>query len=529
MKEIIFFSFLFFSSTVFSQQTKKWGDQRDGTFVNPVIPADYSDIDVIKVGDNYYAISSTFQYSPGVVILHSKDLVNWQTIGHAVNDLTSISPELNWNKMNRYGKGIWAGAIRYHDDKFWIYFGTPDEGFFMTTATDPAGPWQPLHHVWNVKGWDDGCPFWDEDGQAYFVATNFADNYKIHLFKMSEDGKQLDLKSGSVIHQSTGSEANKLYKFNGMYYHFFSEVKTEGRVAMMERSKNIYGPYQSKQLNHVNPSVDKEPNQGGLVEDSSGGWWFFTHQGTGCWEGRAACLLPVSWIDGWPIIGKPGKDTIGNMIWNHAKPFATAASLNASVVDEFDNNFLAPQWEWNYQPRAGKWSLTESKGFLRLHAFIPVNKMDEKDKRKTLLRAGNTLTQRSMRTANNTVTIKIFIGAMENGQTAGLCHYSEKYSLLGIRQTNNIRRLLYDKDDHQTLGPVISNDTVWLRSTWNWNGKSQYSYSFDGKNFIEFGNTYQLSWGFYRGDRIGIFNYNSIEEKGYIDADQFQYSFTNIF
>jgi beta-xylosidase len=150
---------------------QSWGDLQNGKYINPVLPADYSDPDCIRVGDDYYAISSTFQYSPGMVVLHSKDLVNWKIIGHAVNDIRTISPEMNWDRMNLYGKGIWAGAIRYHDNRYWIYFGAPDEGYFMTTAKDPEGPWEPLHHVLKEKGWDDCCPFWDDDGQGYFVGT----------------------------------------------------------------------------------------------------------------------------------------------------------------------------------------------------------------------------------------------------------------------------------------------------------------------------------------------------------------------
>ncbi len=205
-----------------------WGDQGDGTYINPVLPSDYSDLDAIRVGDDFYAISSTFQFSPGVVILHSKDLVSWTILGHAVSDISQIGPDMNWNKMDRYGHGIWAGAIRYHDGKFWVYFGTPDEGFFMTTAKDAAGPWEPLHALWKTKGYDDCCPFWDDDGQGYFVCTNYADKYKIHLYKMTPDGKQLIMDSDKVIHQSRGSEANKLYKINGLYYHYYSEVHSEG-------------------------------------------------------------------------------------------------------------------------------------------------------------------------------------------------------------------------------------------------------------------------------------------------------------
>jgi len=271
-----------------------WGDQGDGTYNNPVIPADYSDIDCIRVGADYYAISSTFQFSPGVVILHSKDLVNWKILGHVVTNLNQMGPELNWDRMNRYDKGVWAGAIRYYDKKFWVYFGTPDEGYFMSTATNPAGPWTALHPVLPEAGWDDCCPFWDDDGQGYLVGSNFRDGYKIHLWKLTPDGRNLIKESDRVIHQSKGSEANKLYKINGLYCHLFNEVTKEGRVVMMERATNIFGPYtEVKQLNHADRTA-KEPNQGGLVQTENGDWYWFTHHGSGDWEGRCASLLPVT-------------------------------------------------------------------------------------------------------------------------------------------------------------------------------------------------------------------------------------------
>ncbi|MEJ7684752.1 MAG: family 43 glycosylhydrolase [Segetibacter sp.] len=235
---------------------------------------------------------------------------------------------------------------------------------------------------------------------------------------MSADGSQLDMSSDTIIHQSKGSEANKLYKINGLYYHFFSEVKPEGRVTMMERSKNIYGPYEIKQLNHVNPLKDKEPNQGGLIRNEAGDWWFFTHQGTGDWEGRAACLLPVIWINGWPVIGQPGSDTIGNMVWTYTKPVPGSFIVFPQTDDEFNQDILSVQWEWNYQSRQNKWSLTKRKGFLRLNAFRPVEPKGKDDKRITFYRVGNILTQRSMRTTNREVTIKIGIRGMANGQSA---------------------------------------------------------------------------------------------------------------
>ena len=256
MKRLFITSTLILLSTlnIFADEGNRgsWGDQGDGTFKNPILPADYSDIDAIRVGSDYYAISSTFQYSPGMVILHSKDLVNWKILGHMVDDVAKISPEMNWDRMNRYGRGIWAGAIRHHDGKFWVYFGTPDEGYFMSTAMNPAGPWEPLTQVFKTTGWDDCCPFWDDDGQGYLIGTCFKDNYKIHLFKLTPDGNGLAPGFDHVLHQANGREANKLYKWNDLYYHFFSEVKKEGRVIMMGRAKNIIGPYEYRQLNHVN-------------------------------------------------------------------------------------------------------------------------------------------------------------------------------------------------------------------------------------------------------------------------------------
>jgi len=200
-------------------QWRMWGDQGDGTYVNPVLPADYSDIDCIRVGSDYYAISSTMQFSPGMVILQSKEMVNWSILGHAVSDLTQIGPEMNWDRMNRYGKGVWAGSIRYHDKKFWVVFGTPDEGYFITSAANPAGPWAPLHPLLREGGWDDCSVLWDDDGQAYFVGTQFADStghvYKTYIFKMKPDGREIYRDTALLVNEGSGREANKLLKVNG--------------------------------------------------------------------------------------------------------------------------------------------------------------------------------------------------------------------------------------------------------------------------------------------------------------------------
>ncbi len=492
----------------------RWGAQTDGTYVNPVLPADYSDLDCIGVGPDYYAISSTFQFSPGVVILHSRDLVNWTIAGHAVADLTQISPELNWDRMNRYGRGIWAGAIRFHDRRFWIYFGTPDEGYFMTSAPAIAGPWAPLHPVLRAAGWDDCCPFWDDDGQGYLVGSNFRDGYKIHLWKLTADGRDLVPESDRVIHQSKGSEANKLYKFGGRYYHFFSEARPEGRVIMMERAASIAGPYQEKRQLKAADREALEPNQGGFVAGPDGRWYFFTHHGRGAWEGRAASLLPVTWTDGWPLVGAPGPDGLGHMVWSGQLPLAGLPPEAPQTSDEFSGPQLSPQWEWNYQPRAGWWSLAERPGWLRLRAFRPVAPGG-------LLQAGDTLTQRSFRTTANVVLIKLDLSGMADGQVAGLAHFSKSFAALGVRQDGAVRTLVYASPAGLIPGPPLAGPILWLRSVWGWEGKSQFSYSLDGRSFADFGAPYPLSWGYYRGDRVALFSYNPKGDRGFVDIDYF--------
>ncbi|MCX7010548.1 MAG: family 43 glycosylhydrolase [Kiritimatiellaeota bacterium] len=462
-----------------------WGDQGDGRFKNPILPSDYSDVDAIRVGADYFAISSTFQYAPGVVVLRSKDLVNWQIVGHVVDDVTQISPEMKWDKMNRYGRGIWAGAIRHHAGKFWVYFGTPDEGYFMSTATDVAGSWEPLTHVMKAAGWDDCCPFWDDDGQGYLIGSCFKDHYKIHLFKLTVDGKQLVEGFDLVLHQGQGREANKLYKWNGLYYHFFSEVNREGRVTMMGRAKNITGPYEYRQMNHVNPRVDREPNQGGIVQAEKGAWWFVTHQGTGAYEGRTLCLLPVTWREGWPVIGEVGADGIGNMVWQAQKPIAGFPALLPQMSDAFASRTLGAQWEWNYQPRAEMWSLAERPGWLRLHAFRPLQ-------RGNLLKAGN------------------------------------KYAWLGITQSNGVRRITHSANGHETCGAAVNGTEVWLRSLITADGACTWAFSCDGQSFTPFGERYALEWANYRGDRIGLFCYNNDADAGQADFAAFRYDINRL-
>lgn len=505
-----------------------WGDQGDGTFKNPILPGDFSDPDVIRVGGDYYLITSTFQYAPGMAVMRSKDLVNWQFIGHCVDDLTQIGPELNWDRMNRYNRGIYAGAIRFHAGKFWVFFTTMDEGLFMTTASDPAGPWTPLHRIWDGRGWDDPCPFWDDDGQAYLLLSKPGKEWWTHLFKMTSDGMTIDLSSDVILDAHHGSEGNKMYKIDGTYFIFHNEIRGE-RVGVMMRAKRLAGPWEEKLvLKGAAGKGEREPNQGGLVQSEKGDWWFITQQGRGDYDGRPSHLLPVRWIDGWPVPGQIVPTSgAGAITWTHRKPIDGFPIQAPQSDDDFESKAMGPQWEWNYQPRREKWSLKERPGFLRLRAFQPLRKGD-------LLKAGNTLTQRLMGAGGGEVRVKLDVSGMADGQYAGLCHFSDTFAMLGVRQAAGVRSIVY-RDRQKAAGKLdpqgtidgqrLSAADVWLGSIIDDAGLARAQYSLDGTTFTAIGEPYRMRWANYRGDRIGIFCFNDEAEAGFVDVDWFHYSF----
>ena len=516
--------FLLHSSLLLTAQTnvrwgdwQTWGEQADNTYRNPLIPADYSDLDCIRVGEDYYAISSTMQFSPGMTILHSKDLVNWEIAGNAVTDLTQIGSALSWKEMDRYGRGIWAGTLRHHKGRFYLYFGTPDEGFFMTSAPKAEGPWEPLTPLLKEGGWDDCTALWDEKGRAWFVGTRFADNYKTYLFRMAKNGRSIDRKSARLINEGNGREANKLLYHDGYYYLIFSEHRNGiGRYVMAKRDREITGSFaEEKQL--LLPCVDaNEPNQGGIIEGPDGNWYFLTHHGSGDWSGRIVSLLPVEWRDGWPMMGDLKQGEPGAMVWQAPLPLiSTEDKLQMQLDGDFDGPVLGPQWQWNYQPRSDKFSLTERPGWLRLYAFQPLEKNN-------LLKAGNTLTVRSFRSAWNEVTIRMDLSGMADGQHAGLCHFAAHSGCLGVVREGGKTFLERRNDEHSERFMEITQTTLWLRSTWGLEGRSHFAYSTDSIHF-DFLGDYRLSWGYYRGDRIGIYSYNDLSESGYVDVDYLRY------
>ena len=492
---------------------KTWGDTHDGYYCNPIMPADFSDIDCICVDGVYYMISSTFQYQPGMIIMRSTDMVNWQVGGYAVKDIRQIGDAMNYDQMDRYGLGIWAGAIRYHKGRFYVYFGTPNEGYFMTSAKKVEGPWDDLTKlsITDNGGWDDCCPFFDEDGKAYLVGTHYADGYKTYIWQMTADYKDVIPSTKTLLLEGAGREASKLYKVGSWYYHLFSEVVHDGRRLAIARAKNIMGPYEKARPMSLTQPQFNEPNQGGFLQDAQGNWFFLTHHGHGDWSGRIASLLPVTWKDEWPIIGQPNSDNIGAMVWRHQKP-ATRTDIDTSKWR------MPPlrDWEWNYYPRTemAKAAFVGDRLNVTLHAFKPL----ESD---NLMKAGNTLSHRSWSTELQSVIVKMNVANMADGQKSGLCHYSAAWSMFGVMQKHGEKVLFCQANDKKERSIVpVKGDVLYLKSEWGLNGKSRYSYSWDGVSFVHVPEAdYQLQWGHYRGDRYGLFCFNNQEEKGSVEME----------
>ena len=472
------------------------------TFANPVLPADFSDLDCIRSGDRFYAITSTLHLSPGMDVLESSDMVNWRVTGHVVDDTSVFGDDWTWKRMRRYGRGVWAGCIRERGGKFYCYFGTPDEGIFVATAEGAAGRWSaPRKMSFFTAGWDDTGVLFDDDGKGYLVATHFAGGYKTYVFELTADGLDVVPESRALVNEGRGREANKLYKWNGTYYHLYSEVAGGGRRLMMARSKNVMGPYEERRvLSHPQREAD-EPNQGGFLVDDAGNWFFFTHHGHGQWYGRAASLLPVTWIDGWPIVGKPDKDGIGTMVWNPERP----VMKNPEPLTETARGFLSSDWAWNHAPRLEKVRISEES--LELDAFRPLKAGD-------FFTVGNVFSKRAWRNATNEFVIRLSTAKMSGGQRAGICHFGGTACEFGVKMEGGTKSLYWRSGKNEVVVCPVAEDTIRLRTTWGKDGVARFAWSSDGNDWSDTGESYQMTWGRYRGDRTGLFTYNDGGESG---------------
>ena len=531
-----------------------WGDMRDGNYRNPVLAADYSDPDILQIGKDFFLITSTFVQSPGITVMHSEDLVNWHILGGAIKDIGLISPRYRWNVMQGYGRGIWAPCITYNPGNFryFIHFGDPDCGMFMVETEDIfSGNWSDPRPVLFAdgstfgSGWDDCGVLWDDDGQGYFAVNHFADGYKNYLFRLDQNGYQLQ-DEGVLFHKSEDGmyaqenelfpEALKLLKKDGYYYIFHNGVTDGVRKAFLMRSAGIYGQHEDGSLGtRENPGRYehspaplaegvREPNQGNLIfvkkRNDDGKWYFWTHHGMLGREGRPDSLIPLIWEpDQWPEVDPAYTDKNGYLLQEKIPlPLKSEKENYLQTSDDFLSESLGPQWTWNFQPRDSFWSLTERPGFLRLKAFCPL-------KKDCINTAGNSLIQRMYREDDSLAEMKMDITGMADGQFAGLLYMAgENGAGIGVEKKNGNCQIRFCGKEN-VYGELIPDNIsqIWLRAAWNRDMRIRSSYSLDGKVFLNFGENYQVRESKYQGGHIGIFNYNNLEESGIADIEWFHY------
>lgn len=488
----------------------RWGDQGNGKYVNPILNADYSDPDVIRVGEKYYMICSEFHYM-GIPVLESEDMVNWKIIGQVYNKIDF--PEYDSN--DRYGGGAWAPAIRYYDNKFWIYFCTPDEGLFMTTATNPAGPWAPLINVKNVSGWEDPCPLWDDNGQAYLGRSQLGGG-PIIIHKMSADGTQL-LDDGKEVYNGPTAEGTKLFKKNGYYYISIPEGGVSTGWQTILRSNNIYGPYEKKIVLEQGVSKVNGPHQGALVDTPDGEWWFYHFQSRDP-QGRIVHLQPVSWKDDWPMIGVDmDGNGIGEPVKEWTKPVTgkDVAVYGPQTSDEFSTPSLAIQWQMNHNPVGEKWSLTEKPGYLTVGAL----------KASHLKASKNMFTQKIMGYYGEAST-EVDCNDLADGQRAGLFCAGSQYSAIGVERKGGKNYIYVEMNGDAEQIIETQKNTLYFKVYLNGNtNHHQLYYSLDNVTYIECKSSYSLQSSDWKGPRVGIYSYNTVEEEGKAHFNWFRYEY----
>jgi beta-glucosidase len=492
------------------QQTGSWGDQGNGSFVNPVLNADYSDPDVIRVGEKYYMVCSEFHFM-GMPVLESNDMVNWRIIAQIYKKIDFPSYDSN----ARYGAGSWAPSLRYHAGKFWVFFCSRDEGVFMSNAANPAGPWSPLTLIKKVQGWEDPCPFWDEDGKAYLGHSRLGAG-PIVLHEMSPDGTKL-LDEGKTIYDGPVAEGTKFYRLNGYYYLCIPEGGVGGGWQTALRSKDIYGPYEKKIVLESGSSGVNGPHQGALVSTPNGQWWFYHFQAKGA-LGRVVHLEPVKWVDDWPLIGV---DANGNgvgepvHVWQKPDVGRSFPILAPQSDDDFNSPVPGLQWQVNHNPASAGISLTGRKGWLELKAL----------KAAGFMKAKNTLTQKIMGESGQAAT-ELDPGQLKEGQKAGLAVMSDVYDLIGVTVKAGHAYLFVEENGKRGEEKPVEAKKIYLRVKLDLaSNANQFYYSEDDKAYYPLGKLFEARSGNWKGSRLALFSYNEQQQAGIAYFNWFSYQY----
>lgn len=495
------------SGSLFAQ--KLYSDNGDGTYSNPVIPADFPDPDVIRVNDTYYMVTTTMWVFPGVTVLQSKDLVNWEYCSNAVPRF-DLSPCYDLDGCNRYGHGQWATSIKYNSGKFYLLFITLDEGGFLCSSDKAEGPWKVTRLP---KGFYDPGLFFDDDGRIY-VGHGYG---KISITELDQNFAPIS--QDSLVYTGDirgGLEGTHIYKVDGYYYLYCTYGGVDG-IQVALRSKNIYGPYEQKVvMQEKTPGVNFGVHQGALIETQTGEWWTILFVDSGPF-GRMPNLQPVTWVDGWPMVGVEEKAVVTYPKPNVGKEHPVKDFPRS---DEFDSKTLGLQWGWNHNPDSTKWSLIERPGYLRLKTAKAVP---------GLLEARNTLTQRpfvhSDQTIPSVATTKIEVSNMKDGDVAGLGIFQEAYAFIAVQQVGAEKRLIMvNKGEVVASIPLKNEEPILLRTiASNKSGKAIFAFSFDNRSFEQLGNELEMKFSLtmFTGNKFCLFNYATKELGGYADFDWF--------
>lgn len=528
----LFIAFVTTQVAIAQYRSQVWcPDNGDGTYTNPVLYADYSDPDVCAVGEDYYLTASSFNCIPGLPISHSKDLVNWQIIGYALQEQ---EPKELFDKP-QHGKGVWAPAIRYHKGEFYIYWGDPDLGIFMVKAKDPAGEWSKPVCVISGKGMIDPCPLWDDDGHCYLVNgwanSRCGFNSVLSVRELSADGTHVISQTRIVFdggQENHTSEGPKFYKRDGYYWIMNPAGGVEMGWQLAMRSKSPYGPYEWKRVMWQGKTNVNGPHQGAWVHTVQGEDWFLHFNDKGAY-GRVVYLQPVDWSSGWPIMGNHGEPYT-----RYKKPKANSKqqTTNPQESDEFDNG-LGLQWQWhaNYHQFYGQ---PTADGCYRLYTI------EQPEDFKSLWDVPNLLLQKPT-APRFTATAKVRFASKEDGQYGGVVMMGRDYSALVIcRQGDEFllqRHTAMGADEGQaenqqtltTLKPT-DRDTIpyapaiyldlYLRMTVK-DGVCTYSYSLDGKRFKQAGEPFMMRQGKWIGTKFGFASAcKSLKSnRGWLDVD----------
>jgi beta-xylosidase len=486
-------------------------DNGDGTFSNPVVPADYPDCDPIRVGDDYYLISSSFHSVPGDPILHSRDLVNWEIAGHAILGYDD-DPRYNMQGGTRYGLGSWAPSLRYHDGVFYVLFNTNDHGAFVSRATNVAGPWS--MNALNVRLYDPGL-FFEDDGSVWVVSGQGT----LSLTELTSDLRGVKTPPKVIFEGHHYDEGSHVYKRNGFYYILNATSRSDlpTRYALqIERSRSLSGPFVSRVIFQDDANWKGWGlHQGGFVSTPKGNWWAILFQDRGSF-GREPMLQPVKWVDDWPELGVNGRAVV-----TYKKPDTghSEGPYTMCRSDNFSQPQLGQRWEWNHNPDPKSYSLTERPGWLRLRTANVTQSWRD---------ARNTLWQRLVEGGKVTVTAELDVSGMLRGDIAGLGMFQSGTSSIAIAEDETRTIALRNQDKIVASGPSLGTHAkVWLRlQTPALSAETQYFYSLNGHDFVALGTPQPMSFKMvdvWIGERIALFNFATASLGGRVDVKSFSY------